>query len=337
MDELHAPITNIHIAHMREERKRGNETIFSEKVSDSITSTTSDVVIYVQRKGYAAVATCHNCGYTARCNTCSVAEIYYETSKSLKCHYCKTSHQIPSLCPECKKASLNLYGIGTEQVVSYLKELHLPHTTIIRSDGNLDELQHISLGTKNIIVGTEAMFRNIDWTRISTIIWLDIDTQLQYPDYRASEHVWHTLKELQYRAPQAMLYIQTYDPTQLLLRSLHEPERLYRTELHARKTLQFPPYTKLIRLSTGGVSAYAAEREADRVFSLLSRVVKKHSLHLDITYPIATYPTLHRGRYWYTILLKLDPTTWHTDLAMLTKELPSTWRIDPSPQSLLSP
>jgi primosomal protein N' (replication factor Y) len=335
---LHAPIDRPQILSLSDERKAGNTDILAERTVEAIRATTGHTVLYINRKGYGNAVGCSDCAFVSRCNHCGMPHMYYASTNTLRCHYCRTAERMPVSCPECSGTSIAPFGIGTEQVQAYAKEkLADLGRPIIRIDGDQDELPEIS-SSPSIIIGTDKLLSIISWEDVSLVIMVQIDDPLNYPDYRAMESVWHTIRTFDYRLTDtAEMYIQSYQPDHLLLKSLREPERLYRTDLQARNAFSLPPYTQLVRLNAGGVTEFAARKEAERVHSTLERTLTDTAISATMTYPIATSPTFYRGKHWYTILVKLDTATWQESLKVLIAHLPSNWRVDVSPQSLLSP
>jgi primosomal protein N' len=135
----------------------------------------------------------------------------------------------------------------------------------------------------------------------------------------------------------SIAYIQSYQTDHILFRSLQEPERLYRSDLRARQAVHMPPYTKLVRLSTGKPTLFAAETEGTRVYQMIERILTEHHISGIVSNPFTPSPTFYRGQHWISILIKLSPESWQTDIKTLLAHIPSQWKIDISPQSLLAP
>lgn len=337
--KLHAPLTRPTIISMQEERKAGNYELLAESVLQSITAAIGDVVLYINRKGFASAVGCTDCDFVSRCTRCGMAHVFYATTKTLRCHYCGTADRVPQNCPRCSGATLQPFGVGTEQVEQYITKAcaSLPHH-IIRIDSNQEHIAEFPADTPVILIGTDKMLSHVRWDMTAIYTMVQIDDQLLYPDFRALESVWHTMRRIDYHLPQtAEWYVQTMQPEHLLFRSLREPERLYRTELHARQTFHMPPYSKLIRLSIGKPTEFAAKTEATRVYQLLTRTLTEQGISARLREPYTTSPTFYRGQNWYTILLTLEPHSWSEDIKHIIELLPGNWRVDISPQSLLSP
>lgn len=336
LETLHTPLARPQIVSMLDERKGGNKDIIAASVLQQIQEATNHVALYVNRKGYATAVGCNDCTYVSRCDHCNMPHVYYASTKTLRCHYCKTTQRVPLSCPDCNSTEIAPFGIGTEQVTEYIQTA-IPNKQVIRIDSDVETLPAVP-AEPSIFVGTDRMLSWLPWDTIGIAALVNIDEPLNYPDYRAMESVWHTIKRFDTLLPSdAMLQIQTNNPDHLVLRSLREPERLYRTDLSARKEFHMPPYGMLVRLNGSGATEFAAEKEAERVYSMLERTLTDKRLSATLTYPIPTSPTFYRGKYWYTILAKLDKENWKQDLSVLLQHLPSNWKVDVSPQSLLSP
>lgn len=336
---LHSPINTFEVIDMCHEKKSGNIEILAERIQQKILSSQKDICLYINRKGYATATGCTNCAYISRCERCNMTHSYYASSHTLRCHYCGTSERVPLSCPDCTQSTLTPYGIGTEQVESYVRQLckKLPHQ-IVRIDSTVTDIDAIDPNKPTIYIGTDMLFSHIDWRNVEICVCVQIDDSLLYPDYRATESVWHTVRTIaQYLPKSSAAYIQTYQKDHLLFRSLDEPERLYRTDLRARQAVHMPPYTKLVRLSIGKPTVFSAETEAERVYHMLERILTEQHISGMVSYPFTTSPTFYRGQHWLTILIKLSPNTWQKDIDVLLTHIPSQWRVDISPQSLLAP
>lgn len=336
---LHAPITTPQIVNMKDERKSGNYDILSERVLQSVQATTGDILLYINRKGYATAVGCTDCDFISRCDRCGMSHVFYASTKTLRCHYCGTSARVPASCPSCHGTSLLPFGVGTEQVEAYIRQScpAIPHT-IIRIDSNQEDIPKLPPDTPVLLIGTDKVFPYVRWEQTKLVTMVQVDDQLLYPDFRAMESVWHTIRRINYQLHDtATWYIQTMQPDHLLMRSLSEPERLYRTDLSGRKQFHLPPYGKLVRLSIGKPTEFAAQTEATRVYNLLSRTLTEQGISARLRAPYTTSPTFYRGRNWYTILVTLETDSWQTDIKQIIELLPGNWRVDISPQSLLSP
>ncbi|HYE60299.1 MAG TPA: primosomal protein N' [Candidatus Kapabacteria bacterium] len=331
-------VTASTLVNMKDERRGGNYSIFSASVSDTLLSTTKDVFLYMNRRGYATGVGCNECGFLARCSQCTLPYIFHEKDSTLRCHYCNKTESMIISCPTCRSPVVKLYGGGTELIEREVRKLleNRPHT-IVRIDS--DDDHHLEEETSpRIIIGTERAFPFIRWDMTDLIVFMDIDKEIALPEFYAGERVWHRIHDVQYRRnPLSHFYIQTMDPKHILLRSLIEPDRWYRTELNGRRDLHYPPYSYLVRYYFGHISQEKAEAEAKRMEMHLQKELTLERKHGTVFPPMAMHPRYYRMKFWYTIVVKLTGSAWQEDLMWFNRHFPDPWKIDPNPISLLSP
>ena len=192
-------------------------------------------------------------------------------------------------------------------------------------------------GKPRLIIGTDRVFQHIRWNKTSLIVFLDLDRQLSIPEYQAGEEMLHTIENVAFRRhEQSTCIIQTSHPEHLVIRAQKEPDRWYRTELHLRRTLMYPPYRFLVRYCYGHADAALAKSHSTAVYQALESSLTKNNKHDMLHAPIPMQPQYMRGRFWYTILAKIEVQHMQEDLLWLNSQIPANWIIDPHPNSILS-
>ncbi len=325
---------------MQEERRAGRYTVFSDTAKDALRDARGDIFLCVQRRGFSTAVGCNSCGHVETCPTCTLPLIFHEEERVLRCHYCHYQKPMVTVCTNCHAQSVELRGTGTEFIESGVRKFFDPTAAvhIYRIDGDLGEPKFQDEKTRRIIVGTEMAFRFIRWEKTEYVLFVDIDKQLQRPEYRATENVWHMIQEVLYnKQPTAHCDIQTFSPTHLVFKSFKEPDRLYRTELQSRHILKYPPYAHLIRLFFGHPEERAAEEEAARLYTLLTERLTENKTSAILHPPIAMHPRYFRQQFWHMMILRCSLTTWQRELPDILTHVPDTWKVDPHPLSLLSP
>lgn len=333
------PITEVTIVDMRDERRAKNFNLFAETVNKAIHETAGDIFLFINRKGFATSIGCNDCGFKETCPTCKLPLIYHDQDKTLRCHYCGTQKKLLTRCPTCSSPMVELRGAGTELIETYVRDgmSNRPEYGVTRIDGDQTHLTFPPT-SRRIIVGTEMALHYIRWEQTTLIVFLDIDKQLALPEFRSGDHVWHRIQEVLYRKnPAATFFIQTFHPASLVLRSLKEPDRFYRTELNSRQALGYPPYQYLVRYMYAGPTFADTATEANKLFARLSQKLTTEQKSIILHRPIEMHPHYYRGAYWLVILARLPPLTWQQDITFLNTELSDGWKIDPNPISLLSP
>ena len=334
---------DIRLIDLRAERRAGRFGLIADEIKETMRETVGDIFIFINRLGFSTSVGCNGCGYVARCERCQLPLIYHQKTSRLHCHYCQIQIKPNYVCPRCQNRVVQLRGAGTEFVETGVKKLfgdRLDHE-IMRIDSERDPstvAQDKIFQKPRIVVGTRMAFRHVRWEKTDLIVYVGIDQQLSLPEYRATEAVWHTVQETLYRKTAASrLYIQTFNPDNLLFQSLRAPEGFYERELKSRRALGYPPYQYLARYFYGQREARLAEREAERVYALLKSHLTKEKKSARISRAIEMQPRFYRNQFWYVIIVKLNPENWPDELFWLNQFIPANWKIDPNPISLLSP
>ncbi|MBI4992871.1 MAG: primosomal protein N' [Candidatus Magasanikbacteria bacterium] len=327
------------IVEMRNERLGGNYGALSEAVKQAIADAKQDIFVYVNCLGFATSVGCNDCGYVEECPNCKNALVYHEKTLTLHCHYCRTQKPMILICPRCHSSLTKLYGAGTEFIEKEVRRIFGAdsHKEIIRLDSeNFPPEENTE--KFRVIIGTKMALRRIRWDKTDLVVFIDIDRQMNIPEYLAQEEVWHLIQEVFFRKQTgAKLIIQTFQKINLICRSLSEPDRFYRTTLNSRRALGYPPYLYLTRYFYGNINAAAAQKEAQQVTADIRQGLTKSQKKIILLGPIEMHPKFYRGQFWYEIIAKLPPDTWQDDLKYLNQFIPANWKIDPNPISILSP
>ncbi|MEG1765307.1 MAG: primosomal protein N' [Muribaculaceae bacterium] len=217
------------------------------------------IILFQNRRGYAPMVLCKECGWVPKCENCDVSLTYHKHNDTLNCHYCGFTYMLPKLCPACKQATLEIIGYGTERIEDDIEEA-FPNFKIARMDldttrskSSYDRLiDDFSSGKSQILVGTQMVTKGLDFDGVSIVGVLNADTMINFPDFRAHERAFNMLEQVAGRAgrkhKQGRVLIQTSDTTSELFGYLkqHDYKGFYSSELEERKRFKYPPFTKLI-------------------------------------------------------------------------------------------
>lgn len=326
------------IVDMADERRGGNYSSLGSEVSEAIQQNTNDVFLYLNRLGFGRALVCTDCGRKETCSACTLPMAWHKKEGYLACHYCLAKKPVPLVCPACQSIRIRSEGVGIEQVASYITQAMpgIPHRIqIVQKD---TPQKNNPAKTPTITIGTSAALPHIDWEKTKTIVFVNIDAEAAIPEYRAEEALWHTIARVEFfRSKNSTLFLQTFDPKQLLIRSLKEPDRLYRTTLNFRSRLGYPPYEYLVKYLCAGETATIANISANLVAEAIRQQLTKHHIHATLGGPTETHPHFFRQRFWYTILVRLSEKTWQHDLPIVNNIIPSGVKIDPNPIAILHP
>jgi primosomal protein N' (replication factor Y) (superfamily II helicase) len=274
------------------------------------------VMLFLNRLGYAHFLFCGDCGHTWRCLNCDVALTYYRYPPLLKCHYCGVENEPPTLCEQCQGHSLKELGLGTEQVEAALAEI-FPKARTCRMDRSVVKtrkdleavLNRIVRREVDIVVGTQMIAKGHDFPGIALVGVLVADASLNLPDFRAFERTFQILTQVSGRAGRAEVagevVIQTLNPDHpvLVAAAEHREEDFFRSELMGRERFGFPPFQRLAMIRFQHSNAAKVEQFALSVAGGIRDAVKKRGWKCEVIgpaeAPIAKIKNLYR---WHCLV-----------------------------------
>ena len=320
-------LAGVHIVDLREELAEGNRSIFSRKLKKLIEDRLEkkqQVMLFMNRRGYAGFVSCRSCGKAMKCPHCDVSLTYHKNGR-LKCHYCGFERPLPDRCPACGSPFIAPFGTGTQKLEEFTKR-EFPKARILRMDADTtakkgaheEILATFAEGGADILIGTQMIVKGHDFANVTLVGVMAADLSLYAPDYKSAERTFELLTQASGRAGRGELQgdvvIQTYAPDHYAVSSAAEQDYLqfYRQELLYRKMMGYPP---LVRLLTIGLSS---KREADviRASEDMKRVIlREYALDgLKVIGPVEDSPyklndnyrkILYMKHESYDILLKI--------------------------------
>ncbi len=272
------------------------------------------VLVFLNRRGFAPLLICHHCGWTANCRYCDARLTLHQTKKHLGCHHCGMAMSIPSHCPHCGDEKLLALGIGTERVEEILRE-HFPTTPLVRIDRDTtrskNSLENI-LGDIHddkyqILIGTQMLAKGHHFPKVTMVAILNVDQSLGNCDFRASEHLAQLIMQVAGRAGRAAMsgevYLQTHMPDHPLLLSLIRDGygKFVTNCLVEREHANLPPYAHLALIQAEGKN----QGEVDTFLSVVCDRAKK-IIHTTtkIFGPVPNYMERKGGYFRLQLLLQ---------------------------------
>ncbi len=311
----------IQIVDMIGEIRRGNNGIFSAQlIADlgQVVSNKKQAMMFINRRGYSSFMRCRECGYVAKCTDCDVSLVYHREDNRLKCHYCGKQFKVLSHCPNCKSDNIKYGAVGTEQVVSKLKEL-FPGVKILRMDNDTTSTknshQKILSEFKNslpaILVGTQMIAKGHDFENVTLVGIVDADQSLFQADYRSTERTFQLITQVAGRAGRSKddgkVVLQTYAPRHYVYKfaSNYDYKGFFKKEANIRQTAQFPPFSRIIRLLISDNDENYARELLKMCYTEIEKLKEKYQnqiLYLDaMKAPIKKI----QNKYRYQILLRV--------------------------------
>jgi primosomal protein N' (replication factor Y) len=267
-------------------------TLFSRALREGIAATVSSghqVILLIQRRGWAPVLLCRDCGHKASCQACSVSLVVHQRSGDLRCHYCGYRTGVPTMCAECGGTLLDAVGAGTEKVAHHLGRLFpdlrsviLDRDTVRRRNGLEESLGAFAAGRAQALIGTQMVAKGHHFPKVALTGVVSADALLSLPDFRAGERTFQLLTQVAGRAGRGetpgRVIVQTYYPDHPAVRFAvnHDTRGFLREELAFRRAFAYSPAVRmaLVRFESGSQAAarIAAERAVERVMPVSAGV-----------------------------------------------------------------
>ncbi|GAB3327561.1 primosomal protein N' [Larkinella ripae] len=273
-------------------------------------------ILFQNRRGYSPYLQCEDCEWTSRCPNCDVSLTYHMRDAELRCHYCGHRDPVPKSCPACGSFKVRTIGFGTEKLEDQL-QIVFPDARIQRMDLDTTRaknayqqiISEFEGGNVDILVGTQMISKGLDFGNVSLVGIFDADRMIHYPEFRAVERAFQMITQVSGRAGRradrrGKVLIQTSNPQQaVLLRVLENDYKgLFEEEIVERQNFNYPPFSRLIKLtvrhSEQSISLQAAQRLVTQLTEKLgdSRVLG----------PEVPLVERIRNQFLYTVLIKLE-------------------------------
>ena len=289
----------------------------SKPLEDAINKTLSkghQTILFLNRRGFTHFFRCNQCGYELVCKNCSVPLTYHKAENRLRCHYCGWSTYPPESCPQCGSLDIGSSGFGTEYIEAETRA-KFPNARIVRLDTDIlknkeeliETLEDFKNGKYDIMLGTQMVAKGLNFPKLELVGVILADAGLHMPDFRAGERTFSLITQVAGRAgryfPDGKVIVQTYSPGKgpVLYACQNRIEDFYGSELAERQMLDFPPFSRLLRLVFRSFNkGLAAETARDAV-----KILAEGAPHgMEIIGP-AECPIEKINSSWrYQILLK---------------------------------
>jgi primosomal protein N' (replication factor Y) len=241
-------------------------------------------LVFLNRRGYAPVLQCGECGWLSGCPHCSAWRVFHKQDRTLRCHHCGLAEAVPRACPDCGNPDIAPVGRGTERLEEQLAAL-LPEARIARIDadstrkkGALEAtLGAVHAGEVDVLVGTQMVAKGHDFRRISLVAAINPDTSLFSSDFRAPERLFALLMQAAGRAGRdaasggaSEMWLQTWHPAHPLYQALgrHDYAAFAAGQLKERASAGLPPFSHLAVLRADARTVDAARAFLDAAAAL---------------------------------------------------------------------
>jgi len=278
---------------------KGRKEIISAALENAIRETLSNsgkVLILMNRKGFSTYLRCQSCGFVLRCQRCSSSLAYHFDQKKLFCPFCNYKSEPITICPKCNSSYIRYLGVGIEKLESELNRI-FPQARISIWKEN------IKIENNNVIIATQTIMHRQLPILFDLVVALQIESLLNRVDFRAAEKTFSMLWRLA-KLAEKQLIIQTRNAAHYCLQALYnnKPEDFYRSEISARKALDFPPLSHFIQIKLRGKNETKTATVAQLMFDKL--VVLNKIKGTVIFEPVIANPSKLRGYYYWNVLVK---------------------------------
>ncbi|MDO5608454.1 MAG: primosomal protein N' [Capnocytophaga sp.] len=314
-------IPDIQVIDLKDKTKRKKVNgHFSDDLITAIQTTLSEgrqIIIFQNRRGFAPVVQCKNCGTVPQCPHCDVSLTYHQGRNQLRCHYCGYYIAMPHNCIACGSTELNTKGFGTEQIAEELTVL-FPDARIDRIDqdttsgkyGHQKIISKFEQHETDILVGTQMITKGFDFENVGLVGVMNADALIHFPDFRAHERSFQILVQIAGRAGRSKrkgsVFIQTYNPQHPIIKQVQETDyrSMYTTQLTERQEFHYPPFVKLIKITFKNSDFNKINEAADWFAKTLRSGFAQHQ-NLEILGPEFPHVSRIRNEYLKDILLKI--------------------------------
>ena len=272
----------------------------------------NQVLLFINRRGFAPVLMCHECNWQATCSHCDARTIVHQRQNTLRCHHCGLIQRRPTQCPNCNHAELKTYGAGTEQIELSLQK-YFPDIHVLRIDR--DSTQHVNAfadivkdirqGGAKILVGTQMLAKGHDFHDVTLVGVLDADQGLLSADFRATENLAQLITQVTGRAGRGKksgeVYIQTTQPQHTFWKDLIKQGYNFTADklLEERKLMAMPPvgYLTIIRAED------QQEQLAIQFLTEVQTLLSQYQQEVIVMGPVPAMMEKRAGRYRAQLLL----------------------------------
>ena len=217
------------------------------------------VILFQNRRGFAQMIECRECGWVPRCETCDVSLTYHKTLGQLTCHYCGRTYPVPDVCPCCGSKDLRGRGYGTEKVEDKVMQL-FPEARVARMDLDTTRTRNayerlisdFAAHRTDILIGTQMISKGLDFDRVSVVGILNADSMLNYPDFRAYEHAFTMMAQVSGRAgrkgKRGLVILQTKSPELPVITQVvnNDTDGFYADLIEERSLFRYPPFYHIV-------------------------------------------------------------------------------------------
>jgi primosomal protein N' (replication factor Y) len=341
---LDLPMPKTTVVDLRLELRANNRSTLSAALRTALKKTVAkgeQAILYLNRRGFATVVLCRDCGYVVPCPACEIPFALHADGR-LVCHRCgREAPRAPTVCPKCGSPRIRHLGVGTQRVEEDVRAA-VPEARLVRLDRDAVKAKgaHAAMyermrsGHAQVIVGTQMVAKGFDLPGVSLVGIVNADTQLSLPDFTAAERTFELLTQVLGRSGRGSVggsgVLQTYLPDHYAIRAAaaHDYATFAEQELLARKRFGYPPFGRLVLLQTAAAKEATIERRSADLAAALRAAARGDA---EVLGPAPAFAAKRAGSYRAQLVLRGERPTDVLDRI----ELGSEWTVDVDPMTLL--
>jgi primosomal protein N' (replication factor Y) len=331
----HQKMPLIRIVDMRQEAIRAKGLyVLSRRLKDAIQARLDkqeQVILFLNRRGYATHCFCPKCGYVAQCGACSVSLVYHRKEDQLRCHICGHHEPLPKRCPACRDPAIRHSGVGTEKVEAAIQQV-FPQARVQRMDSDTmtrkslyrEVLGAFRVGKIDVLVGTQMIAKGLHFPNVTLVGIIYADMALHMPDFRAGERTFQLIVQVAGRAGrgdvEGEVIVQSFTPFHPAVQFARQHDYLgfYEQEIALREQLRYPPVTRMVALVVRGRNE---EKVAFYLRALTRELQRRAGREVYFGEPGPAPLAKVHNRYRYQLLLRTPRILRLTEI--LAEVLPS--------------
>ena len=322
-----AQLPKVKIVDMNQNRDiQNNQNLFSEYLINKIEISLQNkeqILILHNRRGFSSIKVCTESDDILKCKNCDVILTFHAQLNQLICHHCNKTYSFN----EYTKKDIQFLGYGTEQIEAILNQI-LPHARILRMDSDSansmkkqnDILARFKNKEYDILLGTQMIAKGLDFSNITLVAVMNAELGMLIPDYRSHEKMFQLIYQVIGRSGRrekiGQAIIQTYNPDNNLIQMAtnYQSKKFYNLNLESRKSLQYPPFVRLIRFLFQSTDIKECISSANKIYKLL-----KTDFSDSIIGPLPCPIERLYNKSRYHILLKIKPKKLKSSLVKIKK------------------
>jgi len=317
------PLPEVEIVDLRKYKdKRGTERFITPELRRAVSKTLSrneQVLLFLNRRGFATYPVCADCGQPLKCRHCDITLTLHKKANIYKCHMCGYFRAASSLCENCGSPGIKQLGLGTEKIEAAAEKI-FPNARIARMDRDttrkkgsiLKILKALRNREIDILVGTQMIAKGHDFPNITLVGIICADSSLNFPDFRAGELTFQVLAQVAGRAGRGTrpgrVILQTYNPAHFSIEAAGKQDFMsfYNQEIVFRRALSYPPFSRLAQVRISGRDKIKTSRAANEAGLLCHRAKKADPIFsgIEILGPVEAPISRIAGQYRWQILIK---------------------------------